>query len=560
MKKLFALITTVALLLALCVVPFGLASADEPEQNTGTVVVDLDFSETTDGDLFGSDYGGWEVSEGTLKPKLAWANAYLDQEITGFGVKKTVITLDVFVKSTEPTLGLCVGILDDVSVVGENSDPSGITLRIYKGYETLYTSFAGAGGVNRIMDSQGGIFSDEPVLHTLEMTFNADKTVTVKCDGEVLSHSTDGNSMENVNYGELHDFSSGYIALKGTSVNTYIDNLKVVQYDETTPEDPPVNPDDPEDPPVTPEEPPILDLSEELGEIINIDFSDAADALRFGNGWAGGWEIKEDGHFHTSTAWESAYLKQPIETFGTRRVVITVEFYIAEGNLMPVFTFGVVDDPSCIANDNFGSSGISVRVFGQYETIYTAYTGSQETRIMDTQVGLYSAEPVPHTLEMTFDMDKTVTIKVDGTVMAHSDGTKAQKINYGSLHDFSTGYLAMKATSTDTYISSIIVEQFDTPGEPIQEEPTNPEIPEGNDISQEPDPNGNGNNGAGTDITENGAGDTITIEIENNIKDDENTKKSSGGCGSSISGFSVIAFVIAAGLTLIIVKRRHSKK
>lgn len=537
MKKLFALITTIALLLVLCVVPFGVSSADEPEQETGTEVVNIDFSEATDADLFGTDYQGWKITDGAFYPNVPWANAYLKQAITDFGVKKTVITLDIYVAGGETPV-LCVGILDDVTTVGNNSDPSGITLRIYDGYETLYTAFAGGTGTNRIMDSQGGVYSSEPALKTLEMTFNIDKTVTVKVDGEVLAHTTDGNRMENVGYSELHDFSSGYLAVKATSGSTYIDNIKVVQYEETTPEDPPV----------TPEEPPILDLSEELGEIINIDFSEASDALRFGNGWAGGWEIKDDGHFHTSQAWESAYLKQPIETFGTRRVVITIEFYIANGNLMPVFSFGVVDNPSCIADDNYGNSGVTIRVFNGYETLISSFTG-EGNRFVDSQWGLVVENPVPHTLEMTFDINKTVTVKVDGNILTHTDGSSMYNIDYAKAYDFTTGYLAMKATSTDSYISSIKVEQYDTPANP--ETPPTPETPEvdpSGDISQEPDTNGNGNGTTSGNITVNGGG-TVTVEVEG-----------LSGCNSSISGFSVIALVIAAGLTLLIVKRRHSKK
>lgn len=542
MKKLFALITTMALVLALCVVPIGFSVAEEPEGEGETYtikeIVNIDFSKSEDEALFGTDYSGWQISEGAFHPKLPWANAYLKEAITGFGTKKTVITAGIYVAGGEMP-ALCFGVMDNVEVVGDNGDPSGITLRVYDGYETLYTSFAGGAGVNRIMDSQGGIYTESPVAHVLEMTFETDKTVTVKADGEVLANTTEGNAMENINYGELHDFTTGYIAMKATSSSTYISSIKVEQYEIVT------------DPP---EEPPIFDLSQETGEVFNVDFSQPEDALRFGEGWMG-WEV-DGGKLYPATEWASAYLKQPFSAFGSKRVVITVEFLVKNSTNVPIFSIGVVDDIDAVTKDGHGPSGITLR-FNElgYETLYTAFTGAPDAnRIMDSQAGIVvSSNPVPHTLEMTFDLDKTVTVKIDGNVLSHTNGERMYKVNYAALHDFSTGYIALKATNTGTYISNIKVEQYDTAAEPETppETPPTPESPEidpSEDVSQEPDTNGNGNGTNTGTITAGGSG-TVTIEVDG-----------LSGCNSSISGLSALALVIATGITLIVIKIKHCKK
>ena len=265
MKKLFALITSLIMAVALFALPIT-ASADEPE-DTGTVLVDIDFSDDTVMDDFVWQYGGWKIVDGTLRPEIPWASTGLDQAIS-FEGKRIVLTVDFVIEYTDnPALmpALTIGIVDSVS------DLSGVTargavVRFLIDNESLYSYFSGGNGW--IVDSQWKFIQEELTVRTLEMTFDIDKTLTVKVDGEVLTHSN-GDSMYKIDLTERYEgFAEdfvGYFAVKATgSTDTFIDNLKIVAYDTPAPtEEPPTppgptQPDDPDpsgDEPYEPEDP-----------------------------------------------------------------------------------------------------------------------------------------------------------------------------------------------------------------------------------------------------------------------------------------------------------------
>lgn len=261
--------------------------------------------------------------------------------------------------------------------------------------------------------------------------------------------------------------------------------------------------------------------------IVDIDFSDPDIASEFGVGWAGGWEIKNE-RFHTTQAWESSYYKHGIDNFGDKITVVTVDFFIAYGTDMPAFSFGIVDDSSCIANDYYGPSGVTLRFRIGQEQLYASFTGNGEGEwIQDSQWGFIVEEnPVEHTLEMTFDADKTVTVKVDGHVLSHSNGKLMSKVDYASTYDFSTGYLAMKATNVDSYVDNIKVVQYDaTMG----------------DVSEEPIDNLENNGSV--------SGSVATIKGEGG-----------SGCKSSVGGWLGIVLVAAASVVLVVTKSIYGKK
>lgn len=268
------------------------------------------------------------------------------------------------------------------------------------------------------------------------------------------------------------------------------------------------------------------DAEDEGTVIVDIDFSDPEIASEFGVGWAGGWEIKDE-RFHTTQAWESSYYKQGIDDFGTKKTVVTVDFFIAYGTDMPAFSFGVVDNPSCIADDYYGTSGVTLRFRNGQEQLYASFTGNGEGEwIQDSQWGFIVEEnPVEHTLEMIFDADKTVTVKVDGNVLSHSNGKTMEKIDYASKHDFSTGYLAMKATNVNSYVDNIKVVQYEVSVGDVSEEPVKAVV----------------NN---SEVN----GSTVTI------------KGDGSGCKSAVGGLSGLALAIAAGGALVVVKLQNRKK
>ena len=268
------------------------------------------------------------------------------------------------------------------------------------------------------------------------------------------------------------------------------------------------------------------DEQDEGTVIVDIDFSNPDIASEFGVGWAGGWEIKNE-RFHTTQAWESSYYKHGIEYFSEKITVVTVDFFIAYGTDMPAFSFGIVDNPACIADDYYGPSGVTLRFRNGQEQLYASFTGNGEGEWMqDSQWGFIVEEnPVEHTLEMTFDADKTVTVKVDGNILSHSNGTLMSKVDYASIHDFSTGYLAMKATNVNSYVDNIKVVQYEAPIKDESEEPINRFK----------------NNGS-----VNGSAATI--------------KGDGSGCKSSVGGWMGLVLVAAACVVLVVAKSIYRKK
>ena len=274
MKKLFALITSIIMAVALFAFPIT-ASADEPVEDTGTVLVDIDFSDSTVIDNFGGTYGSWEVDEDNevFRPASPWSNTKLNQAIA-FEGKRIVLTVDFVIEYTQDPAKMPA-----LTIGMANSEGRGAAIRFLIDNESLYSHPFGNDGW--FMDTQWKFIQEELTVRTLEMTFDIDKTLTVKVDGEVLTHSN-GDSMSKVNLVELYegfaeDFVGYFVVMAsgGTEVeqeegyegpavyttDTYIDNIKIVAYNTPAPEeDPPapVQPDDPDpsgDEPSQPEEP-----------------------------------------------------------------------------------------------------------------------------------------------------------------------------------------------------------------------------------------------------------------------------------------------------------------
>lgn len=262
MKKLFALITSVIMAVALFAFPIT-ASADEPVEDTGTVLVDIDFSDSTVIDDFGGTWGAWIIDETNevFRPESPWSNTKLNQAIE-FEGKRIVLTVDFVIEYTEDP-----NLMPALTIGMTNSEGRGAVIRFLIDNESLYSHAFGTSGW--FMDSQWKFIQEELTVRTLEMTFDIDKTLTVKVDGEVLTHSN-GNSMSKINLVEMFDgFAENFVGYftvmasggkkveqeegyEGPDVyttDTYIDNLKIVAYDTpASEEDPPapVQPDDPD--------------------------------------------------------------------------------------------------------------------------------------------------------------------------------------------------------------------------------------------------------------------------------------------------------------------------
>lgn len=272
--------------------------------------------------------------------------------------------------------------------------------------------------------------------------------------------------------------------------------------------------------------------------LIDIDFSDPAVEDEFTHGWTSGWQIIEE-KFHTTAKWESACLTRPIDGFGELDIVVSVDFFIAYSEEYAqkeaVLSIGIVNNPDCIADDNYGASGATIRFYKEWESLLASFTSGDSAWLRDSQWKFVSPEPTVHTLEMTFKASKTVTVKVDGNVLSHSDGKMMQDVDYTEHVDFSTGYFAVKSTNTANYIDNIKVVAYEPSGD--VPDPTPRPNPAG-DIANGPD----SNNGNGL-----GAPNGSNV----NVRDQES------GCGSSISGTAGAIFTALTGITLIALKKKR---
>ncbi|MBP5467393.1 MAG: hypothetical protein J6Y43_07535, partial [Clostridia bacterium] len=216
--------------------------------------------------------------------------------------------------------------------------------------------------------------------------------------------------------------------------------------------------------------------------------------------------------------------------------------YTEDPNLMPALSVGIVHDTSLLAGDD--ARGATVRFLTDRESLYSHFSGGSGW-IMDSQWKFIQEELVVRNLEMIFDIDKTLTVKVDGEILTHSGGDSMYKINLvekyeGFAEDF-IGYFAVKATgNTDTYIDNLKIVAYDTPAPEETPDIPGPEQPEN------PDPSGDE-----PSLPEN-------PEQPNNGEPDGNNVNK-GGCGSAVSGFSAVALVLASGTALAVSGKRKNK-
>lgn len=271
--------------------------------------------------------------------------------------------------------------------------------------------------------------------------------------------------------------------------------------------------------------------------LIDVDFSDPAVADEFTRGWTTGWEII-DGKFHTTAKWESACLTRPIHGFGEKDIVVSVDFFIAYADYAerePAICIGVVNNPACIADDDYGASGATMRFYKNWESLYASFAGFSGWMV-DSQWKFIQENPEVHTLQMIFRANKTVTVKVDGNILTHSNGDSMSDVDYTDFVDFDTGYIAVKSTNLGNYVDNIKVVAY---------EPSS-DIP---DPTGEPNPSGDITNGP-DDNNGNGNGEPNGSNV--NVKD-------KSGCGSAISGTAGFALALAAGVGLVISKKRKNK-
>lgn len=426
-----------------CMVGLALSAARanaETGETTENVLVDLDFEEDTDGNGFMTIWSGWEISEGIFKPVEGWASTYLMQKFS-FADNELKISMDFYYESA-----FNVGLTTDPTVAtSDASTGDGIGVRFGTQDVSVKTSIGGS--ADTWLSAADVTFNDSKT-HTLEIAFKPDKTVTVKVDGNELTHSQNMSlSLTNVAFGEAYDFTEGQLVFKTSDPNAYIDNLKISQIVPAGTEEP------------TPEPVPDADYS--------YDFEEDADGNSFLGAYYSGWQVK-DGHFSPAAGGASTYLAQKL-SFAESDLKITLDFNYVTG-----FYIGLSEEPSQFASDatdkNEAVDGIAV----QFGNGSIGLSGSLERGkwLNGSDEKLNDGET--HQLEILFKTNQTITVKVDGEELCHSAGSLPSFTDFSFASEFqegfTQGYLVMKGYETETYIDNLKIENV--------EESTEPEVPE----------------------------------------------------------------------------------
>ena len=427
------------LLLALCY-PMLVKAADAA--GTGEAVnVDLDFSEAADADAFTVGWSGWKVENGRFVPNEAWASSYLTAPMS-FAEKDISISFDAYF-----TTGLNIGITEDVNeALLSTSDGEGVTVRLAAASVGLYTAFDSNMGqwINEADGTFGG------AEHHVEIIYKTDKTITVKVDGNELKHSNGTLApLTNVPFAEKYDFTSGNLMIKSTDADAYIDNLKVT----------------------------VGTVVKPAEVDVDLDFSEAADADAFTVGWSG-WKV-ENGRFVPNEAWASSYLTAPM-SFAEKDISISFDAYFTTG-----LNIGITEDVNEALLSTSDGEGVTVRLAAASVGLYTAFDSNMGQWINEADGTFGGAE---HHVEIIYKTDKTITVKVDGNELKHSNGTLAPLTNvpFAEKYDFTSGNLMIKSTDADAYIDNLKI----TVGTFIDEE--EPGTDPGGDDEEEPgtDPGG----------------------------------------------------------------------
>ena len=204
----------------------GESNGEQPGGSGGEVEipedVSIDFESSTVDSLFMAGWMGWSIQNGKLMPVTGWASAYLNTPIS-FGVVDVTVSLDFYFEESENYPELSIGLVDDATKVPTESTGDGVTLRLSKTGEGLFTAFSGNYG-QWLTETDEGFAGAK---HTVQMVFTADKKVTVTVDGNALSHSAAGLTMTNIGYAAKYDFDSAFLSFKSVGTNNYVDNISI---------------------------------------------------------------------------------------------------------------------------------------------------------------------------------------------------------------------------------------------------------------------------------------------------------------------------------------------
>lgn len=177
---------------------------------------DIDFSLTTDADLFGNaGSGGWKISNETFVPNVGWAVAYNKTAIDT--TKKQVIVLDFNADASETQFN--IALRSDITE-GATSNSAGISIRSTAGAKTVWLDRAFGGGWVANNDNLDYI---DGKTHQLVM-FIEDQKLSFAIDGVALV-AYDGETQ--VNSVEIQS-STMYLAFQATSISSFVDNISFV--------------------------------------------------------------------------------------------------------------------------------------------------------------------------------------------------------------------------------------------------------------------------------------------------------------------------------------------
>ena len=206
---------------------------------------------------------------------------------------------------------------------------------------------------------------------------------------------------------------------------------------------------------------------------IDLEFSKAADEEQFEEIYRG-WKVS-DGKFMPSEAWASTNLSVPI-SFKNEAVKISFDYS---------FTTNLVVGLAKDATESVSSTTTGIGAFARMEAgriaLHTSVESTHDQWLNEAD-GAFNGQ---HKVELVYKPEKTLTVKIDGNELKHSNGALAPltDVEFGSKYDFDEGWLVLKSQDADTYIDNLKI----TGGEVVDsEDPLPPEPDDDEEIFDEP--------------------------------------------------------------------------
>lgn len=412
--------------------------------------VNWEFDKVSDGNNFAiyGESAGWSMANGVYKPNASWASVNTLEKID-FTTDKE-ISFDVYLPEGSAEKQFNVGLFADTQTATEKD--TGVSF-----------SFGPTVWINSNFSRNGETWVSECVadyytggVYQVKLQIE-NKNITLVVNGQELVFLTNGAEfVPAVNADET------YLLLQATSVDTYIDNLRIGEITENTPTVTP-NPDDSTSGDTSDSgsdsgsDSSSDSSSDNTGDTedktyqgyTSLDFSDATHGDIFSAFGCGGWSVSE-GKYVANELWGSV---QSVKKFDlTKNQQISFDVYLSSADEAKQFNIGFIENP----DQSVAGAGTGVCYSLGTTLMHSSTLG--RTWVADKACSLYT------------DTLHSVKIKVKNGVLSITIvGMFNEELK--ARIPANEAYLLMQSTSLSTYIDNFVIGDITEDTPIVQPEP-----------------------------------------------------------------------------------------